>query len=90
MSDPNDDQRDFSPRRGCVWAPALILALAVLIAALILIAQHRFPFQSSPPTTIPHCSNSAEVTLVNRITMRTEDAWIGAFHAFTQPHRVGV
>jgi hypothetical protein len=60
MSDPNDDQQDFSPRRGCVTGPALILALAVLMAALILIAVG----------TIQHCSNSAKMTLVNRITIR--------------------
>jgi hypothetical protein len=49
MSDPKQNRQDFSPRRGCIWAPALLLALAILIAALILIAQYRFPFQTSPP-----------------------------------------
>jgi hypothetical protein len=50
MSDP-DDRQDFSARRGCVWAPALILALAVLIATLALVAQHRLPFHLGSPTT---------------------------------------
>jgi len=48
MSGP-DDPQDFSPRRGGVWAPALILALAILIAAISLVAQHRFWLQTNPP-----------------------------------------
>jgi hypothetical protein len=48
MSDPGDP-RDFSARRGCVWGPALIIALAILIALGVFIAQHRFPFQTTPP-----------------------------------------
>jgi hypothetical protein len=43
MSDSDDDPQNFSPRRGCLWGPGLILALAALIAALILIAHYRFP-----------------------------------------------
>jgi len=50
MSDP-DDRQDFSARRGCLWAPALILALAVLVATLALVAQHRLPFHLGSPTT---------------------------------------
>ena len=47
LSDP-DSPRDFSPRRGCIWAPALVLALAILIAVGVLFAQHRFPLHTNP------------------------------------------
>jgi hypothetical protein len=53
MSDHGDDPRDFSARRGCVWAPGLILALIVLIATLVLVAQHRTPFQTDSWVTPP-------------------------------------
>src|SRR5258708_40197293 len=55
MSDADHGQ-DFSPRRGWVWAPALILALAVLVATLALVAQHRRPFHLGsppPPSVVP-------------------------------------
>jgi hypothetical protein len=39
---------NFSARRGCVRAPLLIILLAALIAAIVLIAQHRFPIHTSP------------------------------------------
>ena len=31
MSEPQDDPRDFSARRGCVWVPALVAALFVAL-----------------------------------------------------------
>jgi hypothetical protein len=51
MSDP-DSHRDFSARRGCVWAPALIIALIILIVVAVLVAQHRHPFQTKSPHTV--------------------------------------
>lgn len=39
---------DFSARRGCVRTPFLVIVLAALIAAIVLIAQHRFPLRTSP------------------------------------------
>lgn len=49
MSDP-DHPTDFSARSGCVWAPMLAIVLVALIAAAVLIGQHRFPFQTTPDT----------------------------------------
>jgi len=47
----DDHQQDFSARRGCVWAPGLILVFAVLIAVLVLITQHRTPFHTGSHVT---------------------------------------
>jgi hypothetical protein len=44
-----DHRRDFSARRGCVWA--LIFVFAILVAVLVLIAQHRTPFHTGSHVT---------------------------------------
>jgi hypothetical protein len=49
---PPDHPHDFSPRRGCVRAPILLIVLAALIAVIVLIAQNRFPFHASPPVPV--------------------------------------
>jgi len=49
MTTEPDDPGDFSPRRGCVRAPLLVLLLLAIIAGLFLVGQYRFPFPGNPP-----------------------------------------
>jgi hypothetical protein len=61
MSD-TDHKRDFSARRGCIWAPGLILILVMVIATLVLIAQHRTPYHTGPHVTPGIFSTQPEIT----------------------------
>jgi hypothetical protein len=45
----HDHRQDFSARRGCV--SAVIFVFAILIAVLVLIAQHRTPFHTGSHVT---------------------------------------
>jgi hypothetical protein len=68
MSDPEDNPRDFSARRGCVWVPTLVAALVILITALVVIAQYRFPFGRSqaPSTNAPMFSPAPSTSPASR------------------------